>query len=151
MRDGCCQMVARSRSPVVSRKRPGAAVVAGVLGIVFGAQVVLGSFTQFSNAAESGMTWLLAVMALIGVLWLVGGVQIFGARRQVLLIGSVAWLALLLGFLVWGSINTLVNPDSSIPLVWVAVIAVFFAAVPGAILAFAYRPTVTNWIIEGSR
>jgi|GEM_PF-1812313 len=144
-------MAARSSSPPIARRRPAAAVVAAVLGIVFGAQILIGSVTQFGYAADNGMTWLLAVMVLIGVLWLVGGIQVFGGRRQGLVLGSVVWLTLLLGFLVWGSINTLINPGTSIPMVWIAVVAVFFAAIPVVILAFAYRPTVTNWINQGPR
>jgi hypothetical protein len=94
------------------------------------------------------MTWLLALIALNGVLWLVGGIQMLGGRRTGLLVGSGLWLALMLGFVVWGWLETLSTTGSSISLGWVVVTALVFAAVPGIVLALAYRPSVTQWIIE---
>lgn len=123
-------------------------MAAGILGIVVGAQILIGSFAEFGYAVDNGMTWLLAVIALIGVLWLIGGVQMLGGSRTGLLVGSAVWLALMLAFVVWGWINTLSKPGNSISVGWVLVMALVFAAVPGIILALAFRPDVTQWIIE---
>ena len=84
-------MSSRSGSPLISRPRPGAAVAAAIVGIVVGAQILIGSITQFGYAVDNGMTWLLAAIALDGVLWLVGGIQMLGGRRTGLLIGSAVW------------------------------------------------------------
>ena len=141
-------MSSRSGSPLISRPRPGAAVAAAIVGIVVGAQILIGSITQFGYAVDNGMTWLLAAIALDGVLWLVGGIQMLSGRRTGLLIGSGVWLALLLAFVVWGWFDTLSNPGSSISMGWVVAVALVFSAVPGIVLALAYRPAVTQWIIE---
>src|SRR5664279_5219744 len=110
-------MSARSSVPTASRRRPGAAVAAGVIGIVIGAQILIGSVAEWGYVVDNGMTWLLAVVALIGVSWLVGGIQMFGGSRRGLLLGSVVWLMLMVAFLVWGWINTLSHPGSSISMV----------------------------------
>jgi hypothetical protein len=141
-------MSSRSGSPLTSRPRPGAAVAAAIVGIVIGAQILIGSFTQFGNAVDNGMTWLLALIAVNGVLWLVGGIQMLGGRRTGLLIGSGVWLALMLAFVLWGWMNALSTPGNSISMGWVAVTALVFAAVPGIVLALAFRPSVTQWIVE---
>lgn len=141
-------MSSRSGSPLISRPRPGAAVAAAIVGIVIGAQILIGSFTQFEYAVDNGMTWLLALIAMNGVLWLVGGIQMLGGRRTGLLIGSGVWLALMLAFVLWGWMNALSTPGSSISMGWVAVTALVFAAVPGIVLALAFRPSVTQWIVE---
>src|SRR5664279_2746619 len=100
-------MSPRSSSPVVSPTRPTPASAAAIVGIVIGAQILIGSFTQFGYAVENGLAWLLLLIALNGVLWLVGGIQMLGGRRTGLLVGSGVWLALMLGFVVWGWLNTL--------------------------------------------
>lgn len=141
-------MSSRSGSPLISRPRPGAAVAAAIVGIVIGAQILIGSFTQFGYAVDNGMTWLLALIAVNGVLWLVGGIQMLGGRRTGLLIGSGVWLALMLAFVLWGWMNALSTPGNSISMGWVAVTALVFAAVPGIVLALAFRPSVTQWIVE---
>jgi len=141
-------MSPRSGSPLISRSRPGAAVAAAIVGIVIGAQILIGSFTQFGYAVDNGMTWLLVLIALNGVVWLVGGIQMLEGRRLGLLVGSGLWLALMLGFVVWGWLETLSTTGSSISLGWVVVTALVFAAVPGIVLALAYRPSVTQWIVE---
>jgi len=141
-------MSPRSSSPVVSPTRPTPASAAAIVGIVIGAQILIGSFTQFGYAVENGLAWLLVLIALNGVLWLVGGIQMLGGRRTGLLAGSGVWLALMLGFVVWGWLNTLSTPGSSISMVWVVVTALVFAAIPGIVLALAYRPSVTQWIVE---
>ena len=61
------------------------------MGMVLGAQILIGSFTQFGFVVENGMTLLLAVIALNGVVWLVGGIQMLGGSRTGLLIGSGLW------------------------------------------------------------
>ena len=141
-------MSSRSGSPLVSRSRPGAALAAAIVGIVIGAQIVIGSVTQFGYAADNGLTWLLALIALNGVLWLVGGIQMLGGKRTGLLIGSLLWLALMLGFVGWGWLQTMSASGNPIALGWVVVTALVFAAVPGIVLALAYRPSVTQWIEE---
>ena len=133
---------------MVSPTRPTPASAAAIVGIVIGAQILIGSFTQFGYAVENGMAWLLALIALNGVLWLVGGIQMLGGRRTGLLVGAGVWLALMLGFVVWGWLNTLSTPSNSISMGWVLVTALVFAAVPGIVLALAYRPSVTQWIVE---
>jgi len=55
---------------------------------------------------------------------------------------------LMLGFVVWGWLKTLSTPDNSISMGWVVVTALVFAAIPGIVLALAYRPSVTQWIVE---
>lgn len=141
-------MSPRSGSPLISRPRPTAAVAAAIVGIVVGAQILIGAFTQFGYAVENGMGWLLVLLALNGVLWLVGGIQMLSGRRTGLLVGSGAWLALMLGFVVWGWLNTLSTPGDSISMPWVLVTALVFAAIPGIVLMLAYRPSVTQWIVE---
>ncbi len=141
-------MSSRSGSPPISRSRPTAAVAAAIVGIVVGAQILIGAFTQFGYAVENGMGWLLVLLALNGVLWLVGGIQMLSGRRTGLLVGSGVWLALMLGFVVWAWQSTLSTPGNSISMVWVVVTALVFAAIPGIVLTLAYRPSVTQWIVE---
>ncbi len=141
-------MPSRSGSPLIARPRPVAAVAAAIVGIVLGAQILIGSFTQFGYAVDNGMTALLAVIALDGVLWLVGGIQMLRGSRTGLLIGSAMWLALMLAFVVWAGLNTFSNPGGSMSFWWVVVAALVFAAVPCIVLALAFRPSVTQWIVE---
>ena len=141
-------MSPRSSSPVVSPTRPTPASAAASGGIVIGAQILIGAFTQFGYAVDNGMAWLLVLLALNGALWLVGGIQMLSGRRTGLLVGSGVWLALMLGFVVWGWLNTVSTPGNSISMVWVVVTALVFAAIPGIVLALAYRPSVTQWIVE---
>ncbi len=118
------------------------------MAFVIGAQILIGSVTQFGYAVDNGMTWLLAVISVNGVLWLVGGMQMLGGRRVGLLIGSGVWLALMFAFVVWGWMNTLSSPGNSMSMGWVLAAAVVFAAVPGIVLALAFRPSVTQWIVD---
>ena len=141
-------MTARSSARPATPPRPGAALAAAVIGIVVGAQIIIGSFVQLGYAIDNGMAWLLAVIAPIGVLWLVGGIRMLGGRRTALLIGSVAWLVLMVAFVVWGWINARSDSGQPLSLQSVLVPAMVFAAVPVIVLRLAYRPNVTRWIDE---
>jgi hypothetical protein len=141
-------MTARSSARPATPPRPGAALAAAVIGIVVGAQIIIGSFVQLGSAIDNSMAWLLAVIAPIGVVWLVGGIQMLGGSRTALLIGSVAWLVLMVAFVVWGWINSRSDSGQPLSLQSVLVPAVVFAAVPVIVLRLAYRPTVTRWIDE---
>lgn len=132
----------------MSRQRPGAAIAAAIVGIVLGAQLLIGSITQFGYAVDNNMTGLLAVIVLNGVLWLVGGIQMLRGSRTGLLFASAMWVALMLALIVWAVLDSRSNPGSTMSVWWVAVAALVFAAVSGIVLALAYRPTVTQWIVE---
>ncbi len=141
-------MTARSGARPATPPRPGAALAAAVIGIVVGAQIIIGSLVQLGYAIDNGMAWLLAVIAPIGVLWLVGGIRMLGGSRTALLIGSVAWLVLMVAFVVWGWINARSDSGQPLSLQSVLVPAMVFAAVPVIVLRLAYRPNVTRWIDE---
>ena len=141
-------MSARSSSRAAPPQRPGPALAAAVIGIVVGAQILIGSITQLRYAIDNGIAWLLLVIAPIGALWLVGGIRMLGGRRTILLIGSAAWLALMAAFVVWGWYNARSDSGQTLSLQSVLIPAIVFAAVPAIVLRLAYRPTVTRWIDE---
>ena len=54
----------------------------------------------------------------------------------------------MLTFVVWGWLNNISSPDSSMSMGSVMAAALVFAAVPCIVLALAFRPSVTQWIVE---
>ena len=139
-------MSARSSSRFVPAPRPGAALAAAVIGIVVGTQILIGSFVQLSDVVNNGMSWLVLLIAPIGVLWLVGGIRMLGGRRTVLLVGAVVWLVLMAAFVVWGWIGALADSGQALTVRAVMIPALVFAVVPVIVLRLAYRPAVTQWI-----